>query len=85
MNLERKEFLLICDATTRLIIQPGPVKDQIYNSIRLGMTEESLDEKWNLNRSNLYKKLDAASESEFLQLWNDVQNFWERHHAKDNV
>ena len=86
MNLEKKEFMLIADSTNGFALwdeesdpvkkQGLTVKEQILLNVRDSISIDNLAQKWEVNAQELLAKMENADESEYKQLWKQIEEFW---------
>ena len=88
MNLEKSEFMLVIDSTNGLALwdeesdpvknQALTVKDQILLNVEDSIAIDHLDEKWEIDAKALLAKMENADESEYKELWKNINDFWKR-------
>ena len=86
MNLDKKEFMLIVDSTNGLAlvevsskvagIASMTIKSQILTNVIESIEFDKLAEKWEVNAQELLAKMENADESEYKQLWKQIEEFW---------
>ncbi len=86
MNLDKKEFMLIADSTNGLAlvevsskvagIASMTIKSQILTNVIESIEFDKLAEKWEVNAQELLAKMENADESEYKQLWKQIEEFW---------
>ena len=85
MNLSKPEFMLIVDSTNGLALTDRmATKDQIILNVSDAIDIEKLDAKWGVEKNVLEEKLANATEEEYKQLWNNIQEFWARNDRENN-
>jgi len=88
MQLEKNEFLLIVDSTNGLALwdeDSDPVqkhgltvKEQVLLNVRDSISIDKLGEKWKINSTELLDKMEKADETEYKQLWAQIDEFWQK-------
>jgi hypothetical protein len=79
MDLEKKEFMLVVDATNGLMLTDGmSLKDQIFADVVDSMALDKTDEKWELDKNTLTEKMRKADENEYKELWKNIEEFWRK-------
>lgn len=86
MQLENNEFMLVVDSTNAFALYDDgedrpegnalTVKDQILLNVRDSIAYEGLAEKWGIDAGKLMEKMNNANESEFKELWKQIEDFW---------
>ena len=86
MDLKKKEFMLIVDSTNGLAlievsskvagIASMTIKSQILTNVIESIEFDKLAEKWKVNAQELLAKMENADESEYKQLWKQIEEFW---------
>ena len=86
MDLKKKEFMLIVDSTNGLAlieVSSNPtgiasmtIKSQILTNVIESIEFDKLAEKWEVNAQELLAKMENADESEYKQLWKQIEEFW---------
>ena len=79
MDLEKKEFMLVVDATNGLMLTDGmSLKDQIFADVVDSMALDKTDGKWELDKNTLTEKMRKADENEYKELWKNIEEFWRK-------
>lgn len=88
MQLERNEFMLVVDSTNGFALyddgetKPSgdalTVKEQIFLNVRDSISLDHLDGKWGIDAETLLNKMRNADESEYKQLWEQIEDFWDK-------
>lgn len=87
MNLGKKEFMLVVDATNGLAFydkETMSARSQILLDVKDAISLGHLDEKWDVDAKSLIDKMENANEEEYKQLWKNIGEFWARNDRENN-